>query len=392
MANKVVYPYIPNSEPSIKKEMMDYVGVKNEDELYEEIPDFLKYDGLLNLPDAILDEYSIKKNVDGILGKNVNCSEFSSFLGAGCAKHYTPAVCDDLLSRGEFLTCYSGTQYCDHGKYQILFEFQSLICALVGMEFTTNPCHDGSQAVATSLCMSNRLTGRRKVLLPASMNPQILAVVRNYLNAVHPENRLDIELVDYDKETGLMSLEDLKKKLDDTVAGVLVENPCFLGNLEVNAAEIGKMVRENGSEFIVYVDPISMGVMDFPANYGATIVCGDIHSLGLHLSSGGAQAGFIAVHDDMRYMVETKEMVYSIMPTIDNDDSFGFARALFERTHYAQREKGKEFTGTQSNLWTLPVAAYLSMMGPEGMREVGETIMTNALYGARKWNRYPASA
>ncbi len=386
--SKKVYPYIPNSIPEIKREMLDYVGARDESDLYEEIPEYLRLKGLLDLPPAIGDELSIKKHINEILGKNKNCSDYVNFLGAGCAQHYSPAVCDELTSRGEFLTSYAGDAYSDHGKYQIFFEFQSMICELTGMAFTTMPCHDGAQAAASALCMANRLTGRKKVLLPKSMSPQVLGVIKNYLNSVHPENRLEMEFVGYDKDSGLIDLKDLKEKLNNEIAGVLIENPTFLGNIESQAVEIGKMVRENGSEYIVYADPITLGVMEAPANYGANIVIGDIHSLGLHLTAGGAHAGFITVPDDMKYMLETKELVYGITDTAVEGE-FGFARALFERTHYAIREKGKEFTGTQSNLWTLPVCAYLSMMGPKGMEEVAETIMTNALYGARKLSEIP---
>lgn len=381
--SKMIYPYIPNSVPEIKKEMMAYVGVKDELELYEEIPDHLRVHGLLDLPEAITDEYSIKKHVEKILAKNKNCKDYVSFLGAGCAQHFTPAVCDEIAGRGEFLTCYGADTYSDRGKYQVFFEYQSMICMLTGMEFTTWPCNDGAQAAATALMMSNRLTGRRKVLLPASMNPSILSVIRNYLNSVQPGKRLEVQLVDYERESGMICLADLQQKLDDNVAAIYIENPSFLGVLEAHAVEIGLMARAAGAEYIVYADPFTLGVLEAPANYGATMVIGDFHSLGLHLDCGGAQAGFITVHDDMRYIWETKEQVFGLMET-EEPEEYGFVRSLFDRTHYAIREKGKEFTGTQSNFWTFPTASYLALMGPKGMEEAGETSIVNAAYCAQR--------
>lgn len=383
MSNQTVYPYIPNSAPDVKKEMMEFVNVKDEMELYEEIPEHLRFHGQMNLPEAIRDEYSIKRHIEGILAKNKNCQEMANFLGAGCQQHYTPAVCDEMMGRGEFATCYSADAYGDHGKYQVFFEYQTMICELTGMEFTTFPCHDGAQAAATTLSMANRMTGRKKILLPRSMNPEILAVMRNYTSSAREQNKLDLELVEYNPATGLLDLADLRQKLDGDTAAVFIENPSFFGIMESQAEEIGKLAREAGAEFIVYADPLTLGVMEAPANYGATMVTGDIHSLGLHLTSGGAHAGYITVPDDMRYIQETKELVYGLVET-EQAGELGFSRTFFERTHYAIREKGKEFTGTQSNFWLFPVAAYLSLMGPKGMEEIAETNLTKARYGANK--------
>ena len=383
MGGRRVYPYIPNSVPEIKREMMDYVGVSDEMELYEEIPGELRYPGLLDLPPAIADEQSIKRHVERILSKNRNCEEMISFLGAGCAQHYTPAVCAEVMSRGEFLTSYSSDAYGDHGKYQALFEYQSLICALTGMEFTTFPCHDGAQAAASALSMANRITGRPRVLLPCSMSPQIVPAVKNYLNSARAEKRMEIDFVAYDVATGLLDLDDLRAKLGPDVAAVYIENPTYFGAFEENAREIGALARGAGAEFIIYCDPLTLGAVEAPANLGATIAIGELHPLGLQLAAGGAHAGFITVHDDMKYMGEMKECVFGMVETICPNE-YGFTKNLQERTQFASREKAKEFTGTQSNFWAYPVACYLSLMGPRGMEEICERIMTGAQYAAKR--------
>ena len=385
---EIVYPYIPNSVPEIKAEMMKEVGVTDVMQLYEEIPESLKFKGKLNLPEPIRDEYSIKRHTEAILAKNKNCIEYTNFLGAGCAQHFVPAVCDEMTGRGEFLTCYGAETWADHGKNQVFFEYQSLMAELLDMDFLTVPCHDGAQAAATALCMANRITGRKKVLLPKTTDPQTLAIVRNYLKSVQADKALEIVLVDYDPKTGLLDLNDLKAKISDDVAAVFIENPTYLGALEVNAEQIGSIAREAGAEFVVYTDPISLGVIEAPANYGATITVGDIHTLGLHLACGGANGGFIATFDDMKYMAETKELVHGLTETTVEGE-YGFGMILIERTHYALREKGKEFTGTTNNLWMVPVATYLSLMGPKGMEEVGAAIMKNASYAAKKIAEIP---
>lgn len=389
--SKTVFPYIPNSVPEVQAQMLAYVGAKDVMDLYEEVPESLRFAKELALPAAIRDEAGIKRHMERILAKNANCNEYDNFMGAGCANHYVPAVCDEIATRGELLTCYGAETWADHGKYQIFFEYQSLMAELLEMDFLTVPCHCGGQATATGLCMANRITGRKKVLLPANMTPQNLLLVKNYLNSVHPENALTIEMVAYEEDSGRLDLDDLKAKLDDSVAAVLIENPNYLGVIESEGKVIGDLVRANGSEFIVYADPISLGVLEAPANYGATIGVGDLHSVGLHLQCGGAQGGYIASLDDMKYIQEFKELVDGVTETVVPGE-IGYSVVLVERTHYALREKGKEFTGTQNNLWMAPVAVYLSLMGPKGLAEVGDTIMTNRKYLEKQMAAIPGVA
>ncbi len=383
MGEKTVYPYIPNSVPHIQAEMLAFVGAKDVMELYEEIPEHLRLNRPLDLPEPILDELGIKRHIEEILEKNKNCIEYDNFMGAGCAQHYVPSCCDEIAGRAELLTCYGAETWADHGKHQIFFEYQSLMAELLEMDFLTVPCHCGGQAAATSICMANRITGRKKVLLPKNMDPQNLLIVRNYLKSVRSGNEMEITLVDYDDKTGLMDIDDLRNKMDENTAAVLIENPNFFGLIESGAEEIGRIAGDKGAEFIVYADPISLGVLEAPAVYGATLAVGDIHSVGLHLYCGGAQGGFIACPDDIKYMMEFKELVNGATGTVVPGE-IGYSVVLVERTHYAMREKGREFTGTQNNLWMAPVAVYLSLMGPKGMAEVGNTIMTNSAYAVKK--------
>lgn len=386
--NRVVYPYIPNSVPEIKAQLMREVGVTDEMELFEEIPENLRLTHKMNLPEPVSDEYSIKKHTEAILNKNRNCNDYINFIGGGYAQHFVPAVCDEINGRGEFLTAYGAETWADHGKHQALFEYQSQMAELLDMDFLTVPTYDGPGAAATSLCMANRITGKKRVILPRTTNPQTLAVIHNYLKSVQKETAIEVILVDYDENTGLIVLEDLQKKISGEVAAVMIENPSYLGVIETRADEIGRMAKEAGAEFIVYTDPISLGVLEAPANYGATITCGDFHPLGLHLACGGCVGGFIATFDEMKYMQETKDLVDGLTETVVPGE-YGFATTLIERTHYALREKGKEFTGTGVNLWAITVGVYLAIMGPQGMKEVGTAIMKNAAYAAGKIAQLP---
>ncbi|RJP18601.1 MAG: aminomethyl-transferring glycine dehydrogenase subunit GcvPA [Candidatus Abyssobacteria bacterium SURF_5] len=379
---KIVYPYIPNSVGEIKEQMLKEVGAQEVMELYAEIPEHLRFKGRMKMPEPILDECSIRRHVDGLLRKNANCCDHLNFLGAGCAQHYVPAVCDEINGRGEFLTAYSSIFWADHGKWQAWFEYVSLMAELLDMDYLSLPTYDGAQAAATSLRMARGINGRTEVLLPASMHPQIQAVVRNYLKGV-PDPALKIGLIDYDRTSGLLDLEDLRAKISDRTAAVLIENPSYFGIIEAQAEEIGRIARERGAEFIVYADPISLGVLAPPAHYGATIACGDLHPLGIHMQCGGGQSGFIATGFDMDHAMQFKDIVVGIQETVE-DGEYGFGVVFPHKLSYFTREEGNEFTGTNTGLWAITAAVYLSLMGPKGMEEIGRTIMQRSQYAAKK--------
>jgi glycine cleavage system P protein (glycine dehydrogenase) subunit 1 len=379
---KMIYPYIPNSVPQLKQEMMEEIGIHRIEELFSEIPPRLQYHGKLNLPEPILDEFSIKRHIENILGKNKHCFEYTNFLGAGCAHHFVPAVCDEINGRGEFLTAYAGEFYADHGKWQALFEFCSLMAELLDMDIVSGFLYDGAQAIATSLRMASRINARDEALVPRTLDPQTIAILKNYMKGVGC-TQVAIRMMDFDRNTGLIDLDDLKSKISPNTAAVLVENPGYLGQFETHAKLIGEIARENGAEFIVSTDPICLGVVAPPSQYGATIVCGDYHPLGMHMQCGGGQGGFIATNDDMKYISEYKDKMYGITETIEEGE-FGFAHVLFNRTSFGSREKAKEYTGTSNALWAITSAVYLSLMGPKGMEEIGRTIMQKSQYAAKK--------
>jgi glycine dehydrogenase subunit 1 len=383
--NEIVYPYIPNSVPEVKAQMLRELGLDDEMDLFSEIPDHLQYKKRMNLPEPILDEYSLKKHILVLLNKNRNCSEYVNFLGAGCAQHFVPAVCDEINGRGEFLTAYAAEFYADHGKWQALFEFCSLMGELVDMDVVSGFLYDGAQANATSLRMATRVTGRKEVLLPKTMNPQVLMVIKNYMKGVS-EPGIAIQMIEFDKTTGCLDLEDLKAKISPKTAAILIENPGYLGFLEPKARQVGDIALENNTEFIVSIDPISLGVLAPPAQYEATFACGDYHSLGIHMQCGGGQGGFIATHDDMKYVAEYKDKMYGLTKTI-KEGEYGFGNVLFDRTSFGSREKAKEYTGTSNALWALTAGVYLALMGPKGMEEIGQTIMQKAQYTAKRMSQ-----
>jgi len=369
-----VHPYIPNSVPETREEMITRIGAESVDELYEDVPEKLRLNRLLDLPQPLLSEVELTKHVTRILSKNVTCREFVSFLGGGCYDHHVPAVCDEINQRSEFLTAYAGEPYDDHGRFQALFEYQSMMGELLDMDVVNVPTYDGLQAAATAVRMAIRITGRRRILVAETINPQGLSKMRDYCGPSIAVDRLTV-----DPQTGQLDPVHLEENLSSETAAVYFENPSYLGVLEAHGDEIAALAHKAGAICVVGVDPISLGVIAPPASYGADIVCGDIQSLGMHMQYGGGHAGFIATRDEARYVMEYPSRLFGIAPTCVPGE-YGFGDVAYDRTSFAKREEGTEFVGTASALWGITAGVYLALMGPKGMQELGVGIMQRARY------------
>ena len=383
MENKsFTHPYIPNSVPSVQKEMMDAVGIKDLDDMYCEIPEHLRYRERLNIPEPIRSEYELKKHVEKILDKNTTCEEFTSFLGGGCWQHYVPAVVDEVANRAEFVTAYAAGTYSDFGKWQARYEFYSMMGELTGADIIGEPVYDWGTAAGMAIRMASRITGRNEVIVPANMSPDRLSIIRTFCQPEIMDNSIKVRKVGYNGETGCIDMDQLKKMISDKTAAVYFEMPGYLGVLEENAEEICTIAGNCGAVNIVGVDPISLGIVAPPMSYGADIVVGELQPLGIHMLCGGGQAGILAYKDDEVYAAECPLECYTIAPTTE-EGVYGYTEIYAEKTSYGSRDKGKDFTGTASGLWTIAACVYMALMGPEGMTEVGETILANSNY-ARK--------
>ena len=377
MAEKFTHPYIPNSVPGVQEEMLREMGVKDIEEFYQCIPGEQRFAGKLDLPEPLLSEAALKRHVEGILAKNQPAGDFISFLGGGCWNHHVPAVCDEIATRSEFLTAYAGEPYEDHGRFQALFEYASMMAELLDVEVVNVPTYDGSQAAATALSMACRITGRSEVLVAGHTAPDRLSVIKGYL---YPGTK--VHLFDYSSETGLTDLEDLSEKISDKTAAVYFENPAFLGFLETRGRKISDLAHQKGALCVVWTDPASLGVLSPPRAYGADLTCGEIQPLGIHMFMGGGRGGFIGAPDDERYIREYPSRLFGIAPTTHRE--WGFGDVAWERTSFASRETSKEFVGTAAALWGITAGVYLALMGPDGMRELGENCMKRTSYALNK--------
>lgn len=377
------HPYIPNSAPAAKAAMLREVGATSEDELYEDIPEALRFRGRLDLPEPLASEAELRRHVEGLLSKNTSCAEAVSFLGAGCTPHFVPAVCDEINARAEFLTAYAGEPYDDHGRFQALFEYASLMGELLDMDVVNVPTYDGFQSAATGLRMAARITRRRDVLVSRAVSADKLAKIRDYLK---PEIR--IRFFDYERDTGEPDLASLEAAISNETAAVYFESPSYLGTIASCGDEVCAMAHDVGGLAVVGVDPSTLGVLAPPADYGGDIVVGDLQPLGMHMAFGGGHAGFIATRDEPRFVMEYPSRLFGVTPT-SVDGEYGFGDVAYERTSFALREGGKEWVGTAAALWGITAGAYLALLGPHGMRELGETILQRSHYASKRLARIP---
>jgi glycine dehydrogenase subunit 1 len=425
----LAHPFMPNSLAVTKAAMLEAIGAPSVEALFEQIPADHRAQRPLALPEAIPSEGALRSHLIGLLNKNASCEENLSFLGGGCWRHYVPAVCDEIVGRSEFLTSVWGTSSSDHGRNQAWFEFCSQLGELLGLEMVGLPVYSWGCAAGHALRMASRMTGRRRVLVPRNICPERLSIIRNYCGLPEMADHIEVALIDYDKRTGLIDLNDLRAHLHDAsprrsvaadsapadatraastpigeepdatpaggtrtnasagthsaIAAVYIETPSFFGLIEPRMREISRLVHEAGAELIVGVDPISLGVLAAPAEYNADIVVGSTQPLGIHMHAGGGLGGFIASRDEPRYAHEYPTLMLSITETVEPGER-GFGMSLLHQSSYGSRDKGKDWTGNSTYLWAIASAVYMSMLGPAGFQELGNALVQRSHYAAQR--------
>ncbi|MDH5450218.1 MAG: aminomethyl-transferring glycine dehydrogenase subunit GcvPA [Candidatus Bathyarchaeota archaeon] len=378
MAKSFVHPYIPNSIPKIKKDMMKQIGIQNIEELYADVPRKFRLKKKLNLPN-FMSEHEVKRFIETLLSKNVTSQEMPTFLGAGCWPHYVPAVVEEIIQRTELLTSYTPYQpEISQGMLQVLFEYQSMICEITGMEVANSSMYDWASALGEAVRMAARLTKRTEALIPTIIHPERAKTLQTYSDPVG----IHIHSVDYDSETGQLDIEDLKTKISKNTAAVYIENPTYLGFVEAQVKEIAEEAKDHESKFIVGVDPTSLGVLKPPSEYGADIVIGEGQPLGIPMNYGGPFLGIFACRDDMRMIRQMPGSIVGMTTTMD-ETKRGFCNALQTRQQHIRREKATSNICTNEALCAVAAAVYLASLGPKGLKELGETIISKTQYAMR---------
>ncbi|MHA1552771.1 MAG: aminomethyl-transferring glycine dehydrogenase subunit GcvPA, partial [Candidatus Heimdallarchaeaceae archaeon] len=257
-------------------------------------------------------------------------------------------------------------------------EYASMMGELLEMDVVNVPTYDWGQAASTAIRMAGRITNRNEILIAKSISPDRLKIISNYCKPV-----VSIKLVKYDLKTGQLDLDDLQAKISSKTAGIYFENPSHLGTIDGQGQTISDIAHKNGALCIVGTDPISLGVLTPPINYGADIVCGDVQSLGIHMQFGGGLAGYIATRDEEQYVMEYPSRLFGITHT-SVEGEWGFGDVTYERTSFHDRVEGKEFIGTCSALWGITAGVFLALAGPQGMQELGQLILQKSQYAMKQ--------
>lgn len=372
---KYGHPYIPNSQPEIKTEMLKEIGVKSINELYADIPEKYLLKRRLNLPDA-LSEFKVKRHVEALLSKNKTCADMPIFLGAGCWPHHVPVAVKEIVQRSEFLTSYTPYQpEISQGMLQALFEYQSMICELTAMDVANSSMYDWASALGEVARMASRVTKRNEVLIPKIIHPERKATLHVYAEPAE----INVKEIAYNRETGQLNLEDLEGKISEKTAAVYIENPSYLGFIETQGEEISQIAHAYGALFIVGVDPTSLGILKPPGEYGADVVIGEAQPLGNPMNYGGPLLGIFACRDDQNMIRQMPGRIIGLTTTVDGNKQ-GFCMVLQTREQHIRREKATSNICSNEALCAVASAVYMALLGPKGLQELGETLMFKANY------------
>lgn len=358
---------------------MKEIGIDSIDELYKDVPERFMLKRRLNLPSPT-SEYEVKRHVESLLAKNKTGQDMPIFLGAGCWLHYVPAVVENIIQRTELLTSYTPYQAeASQGMLQLLFEYQSMICELTGMDVANSSLYDWASALGETARMAMRLTDRREILVPRIIHPEHYATLETYIEPAGMHARK----VNYERATGQLSLEDLEEKISDTTAAIYIENPSYLGFVETKGEEVARIAHDHEALFIVGVDPVSLGLLKPPGDYGADIVIGEGQPLGNPMNFGGPLLGVFACRGDITVIRQMPGRIIG-MTTTQDGSSRGFCMVLQTREQHIRRHKATSNICTNESLCAVASAVYLALLGPSGLKELGEAIMLKSHYAMKR--------
>ena len=365
--------YIPVNA-SEREQMLQAIGLKTVDELFAQIPDELKVKQI-NLP-AGLSELEVGRSISRIAEKNIRFKTI--FRGAGAYHHYIPAIIKSITGKEEFVTAYTPYQAeISQGILQSIFEYQTMICQLTGMDVSNASVYDGASAAAeaVTMCVERK---RTRMLVSASTHPMTLRTMETYCHGA------GIQFIVVPTNNGLTCERAFKGLLDDTTAGFYVQQPNYYGLLE-DAEALGKLVHEAGAKYVMGVNPISLGILKTPAEQGADIAVGDGQPLGIPLSFGGPYLGFMACTAALMRKLPGR----IVGETVDKDGQRAFVLTLQAREQHIRREKASSNVCSNQALCAMTTAVYMAAMGPDGLREVATQCLSKAHYAASKISEIP---
>ncbi len=360
--------YIPNTEND-RNEMLKKIGVESFEELLKSIPQILKSDNKLSLPEP-LSELELEKEIAQITAKNYSTSKMSNFLGGGVYDHFIPKVVDFIISRPEFSTAYTPYQAeVSQGTLQAMYEFQSMVCELTQMDVTNASMYDGATAMAEAGIMAKNITRKNKIIVSETVNPNYLKVLETYCAP------LEIEIIKIGMNGMISDIDEIEKQLDKDVCAVIMQSPNFFGYIE-DMERISNILQDKKTMFIASVDAISLALLKTPGSYDADIVIGEGQMLGNHLNFGGPYLGLFS----------TKKKYIRKMPgriigaTKDSNGKDGFVLTLQTREQHIRREKATSNICSNEGLNALASTIYLALLGKIGLENVANLCVQKAHY------------
>jgi len=362
--------YIPNTDADCRA-MLQAIGVRSVEELFGDIPPAVRLKRPLKVPPA-MSESEVGRHLRALAAQNADADRYSMFLGAGCYNHFSPAIINHLVLRGEFLTPYTPYQpEVSQGTLQALYEYQSLVCLLTAMEVSNASMYEGASATAEAVLMAQRVTGRNKVVVARAVHPEYRTVTRTYAS----QQGISFREVAF-TEAGVTDLTQVRKALGDQVACLVVQSPNFFGGIE-DLPQLAEAAHAVGALLVVAVaEPVALGLLKPPGECGADIVTAEGAGLGTGLNYGGPAVGFFA----------TRERFIRHMPgrlvgqTVDREGRTGYVLTLATREQHIRREKATSNICTSESLIANMSGMYMVTMGPQGLREVALLNLRKAAY------------
>lgn len=362
-------PYILNSQKETE-DMLRTIGVNSVEALYESIPQSLRLKSPLNIPSG-LSELDTRRTVKQLADKNFPLDEFNSFLGAGCYDHYIPAALEFIVSQSQLLTAYTPYQAeCSQGILQAIYEYQSYICLLTGMDVSNASLLDGASSLAEAVLMSLRVTKRNKVIVPSNLHPEYRKTLETYLSGFDFVIE-DLELGD----DGLVKLEAAKGTIGEDAACCVVQSPNFFGLIE-KTEDLAILAKEKSALTIMVTNPLSLAIFKPPADLGVDIVCGDGQPLGGSLNFGGPSFGFLAAKKE--YMRQLPGRI--VGKTKDSQGECAYCLTLQTREQHIRREKATSNICSNQSLNAIAAAVYLALVGRDGFYDTALYSFSNTQY------------
>jgi len=363
--------YIVNT-PDDQRAMLQAIGAASTPDLFQNIPATLRLDRPLAVPEA-LSEMELTSRVHELAGANRSAADAVCFLGGGAYDHFIPALVDAVAGRSEFYTAYTPYQAeASQGSLQAFFEFQTLICQLTGMDVANASLYEGGSAVAEAVFMATAATGRHgKVLVAESVHPDYRRTLRTYLANLEPR----VETLP--TPDGFLNPDDLRRVIDDQTACVVVQHPNFFGCLE-EVEELAQAAHDRGALFVVSYDPISLGLLKRPGQYGADVAVAEGQCLGNPMTYGGPYLGLLSCREQFLRRMPGR----LVGQTVDRNGKRCWVLTLQTREQHIRREKATSNICTNQGLMALKAAVYLAALGPQGLRETAELCLRKAHYAA----------